>query len=227
MIDFGVGDPREETPAFIRDAFAGRDRADVLATRGRPACPSSGRRSLVWVERRFGVPLDPDRQILPTLGSKELVFSLAQVVLDPAAGKDTVVVTAPGYTIPERGAGSPGRASSELPLSEANGFLPDLDAVDDDTWHRTALLWLNYPNNPTGAVAPLAFLRGGRRAVPGARRRSSPPTRPTASSGSATGRPPARSQLADLTNVVAINTLVEALLDDRLPERVRGRRSRR
>ncbi|HEY8019082.1 MAG TPA: aminotransferase class I/II-fold pyridoxal phosphate-dependent enzyme, partial [Actinomycetota bacterium] len=95
VIDFGVGDPREETPAFIRDAF--RDAIGPTSSYPRAAgLPELREAILIWVERRFGVLLDADRQILPTLGSKELVFSLAQAVIDPAAGRDTVLVTAPG-----------------------------------------------------------------------------------------------------------------------------------
>ena len=68
-------------------------------------------------------------------------------------------MTSPGYTIPERGARFAGGDVARLSLTEANGFLPDLHAVDASTWSRTAALWLNYPNNPTGATAPLDFLK--------------------------------------------------------------------
>ena len=66
-------------------------------------------------------------------------------------------MTEPGYPVSERGAQFAGARVVELPLLEAHGFLPDLDAVPDETWARAALVWVNYPNNPTGAVAPLAF----------------------------------------------------------------------
>jgi acetylornithine aminotransferase len=158
IVDFGVGDPREETPALVRDALA--DAIGPISSYPRAAgLPALRRAMAAWVERRFGVTLDPDAEILPTLGSKELVFSLAQAVLDPANGKDLVLTTAPGYPIPERGARYAGGDVMRLPLTEERGFLPDLDAVPDDVWERASLLWLNYPNNPTGAVAPLSFLR--------------------------------------------------------------------
>ncbi|MGZ5350158.1 MAG: pyridoxal phosphate-dependent aminotransferase [Actinomycetota bacterium] len=205
VIDFGVGDPREETPAFIRDAF--RDAIAPTSSYPRAAgLPELREAILIWVERRFGVLLDADRQILPTLGSKELVFSLAQAVIDPAAGKDTVIVTAPGYTIPERGARFAGGRVVRLPLTEANGFLPDLDAVDEDTWRRTALLWLNYPNNPTGAVAPLSFY-----SVAAERCRAHDALLASDEAYSelwfGDGPPPGALQLGDLTNVLAVNTL--------------------
>jgi succinyldiaminopimelate transaminase len=156
IIDFGVGDPREETPAIVRDALVAA--IEPISSYPRAAgLPPLRRAIAAWVRRRSGTTLDPDTQILPTLGSKELVFSLAQAVLDPAGGRDLVLTTAPGYPIPERGARYAGGDVMRLPLTEANGFLPDLDAVPDDVWGRTALLWLNYPNNPTGAVAPLSF----------------------------------------------------------------------
>jgi succinyldiaminopimelate transaminase len=205
VIDFGVGDPREETPEFIRDAF--RDALEPTSSYPRAAGLPELREAIrIWVERRFGVLLDADRQILPTLGSKELVFSLAQAVLDPAAGKDTVLVTAPGYTIPERGARFAGGEAVRLPITEANGFLPDLDAIDDATWDRAAILWLNYPNNPTGAVAPLGLF-----AAAAERCREHDVLLASDEAYSelwfGDGPPSGALQLDDLTNVLAINTL--------------------
>jgi succinyldiaminopimelate transaminase len=157
LIDLGVGDPREETPAFIREAL--RDAVTPASSYPRAAgLPELRNAIAAWIERRFGAALDPGTQVLPTLGSKELIFSLAQSLLDPAGGKHLVTVTAPGYPIPERGARFAGGDVARLRLTEATGFLPDLDDVDASTWNRTAVLWLNYPNNPTGAVAPLRFL---------------------------------------------------------------------
>jgi succinyldiaminopimelate transaminase len=156
IVDFGVGDPREETPAIVRDALVAA--IDPISSYPRAAgLPPLRRAIAAWVQRRYGTDVDADTQILPTLGSKELVFSLAQAVLDPAEGKDLVLTTAPGYPIPERGARYADGEILRLPLTEANGFLPDLDAVPDGVWRRSALLWLNYPNNPTGAVAPLSL----------------------------------------------------------------------
>jgi succinyldiaminopimelate transaminase len=157
LVDFGAGDPREETPAFVRDAL----KAAVGPTSSYPRAagvPELRSAIVDWVDRRFGVRLDPDRHVLPTLGSKEPIFSLAQGLLDPEGGKHLVAVTSPGYTVPERGARFAGGDVARFGLTEARGFLPDLDAVDASTWGRMSILWLNYPNNPTGAVAPLSFL---------------------------------------------------------------------
>jgi acetylornithine aminotransferase len=156
IFDFGQGDPREPTDQLVRDALV-----DALPeTRGYPKAeglPELREAIAGWAARRFGVTLDPATEIVPTLGSKEAIFSFAQVVLDPEQGKDTVLVTEPGYPVPERGALFAGARVVHLPLVEERGFLPDLDALDDDLLGRTAILWLNYPNNPTAAVAPLAL----------------------------------------------------------------------
>jgi acetylornithine aminotransferase len=158
-----------------------------------------------WSGRRFGVALDPDTQVIPTLGSKEAIYSFAQVVLDVPGGRDTVVVTEPGYPVPGRGAAFAGARVVELPLREERGFLPALDDVPGDLWGRAALVWLNSPNNPTGAVAPLSYLE---RLATLARDYGFV----FASDEAYTELwfdepPPSALQLDDLTNVVAFNTL--------------------
>ncbi len=156
VIDFGMGDPREPTdPRIIQALRDGvRERMGYPAAAGLPELREA---VAGWVGRRFGATLDPDRHVVPTLGSKEAIFSFAQVVLDVAGGRDTVLVTEPGYPVPARGAELVGARVVELPLLEAGGFLPDLAGVPESVWRRAALLWVNYPNNPTGVTAPLAF----------------------------------------------------------------------
>ncbi len=156
VIDFGMGDPREPTDPRIIQAL----RDGVRERMGYPAAvglPELREAVATWVGRRFDATLDPDLHVIPTLGSKEAIFSFAQVVLDLAGGRDTVVLTEPGYPVGVRGAQFAGAEVVELPLLESNGFLPDLDAVPSERWRRTALVWVNYPNNPTGVTAPLAF----------------------------------------------------------------------
>ncbi|MGI8778966.1 MAG: pyridoxal phosphate-dependent aminotransferase [Solirubrobacteraceae bacterium] len=151
IIDFGIGEPREETPAFIREALVAA--LEPLSTYPQSdGLPDLRAAIAEWTARRFGAALDPDTQVLPTLGSKEAIFHMAQVL-----GGDLVAVPAPAYPVYERGAVFAGKQVLELPLAEEGGFLPDLDAVDAATWRRVAILWLNYPNNPTAASAPLAL----------------------------------------------------------------------
>lgn len=205
LIDFGVGDPREVTPWFIRDALVAA--VDPISSYPRAAGLPELRDAIAgWVGRRFDVTLDPDRHVVPTLGSKEVVFSLARSTLDPGAGRDLVVTTSPGYPIPERGARFAGGAVLHLPLTEEGGFLPDLDAAPAGMWDRTSILWLNYPNNPTGAVAPLALLS---RAADLAREHGFLLASDEAYSELwfQGGPPPSVLQCGDLRNVVAVNTL--------------------
>jgi succinyldiaminopimelate transaminase len=156
LIDFGKGDPREETDAKIRVALV----ESIEPVSGYPLAeglPELREAIAGWCRRRFGVVVDPDRDVIPTYGSKEAIFHLAQVVLDRNSDKRVVLSTEPGYPVYDRGALFAGGEVAQLALREDNGFLPDLDAVDEETWRRTAIAWINYPNNPTGAVAPLAF----------------------------------------------------------------------
>ncbi|MDX6512211.1 MAG: N-succinyldiaminopimelate aminotransferase [Gaiellaceae bacterium] len=156
LIDFGVGDPREVTDPSIRRALVEHvpERAGYPLAQGLPELREA---IAAWADSRFGVALDPEREIIPTLGSKEAIFSFAQIVVDAEHGKDVVVVPDPGYPVYERGALFAHARVETVPLLERNGFLPDLDAVDEELWARIALFWVCYPNNPTGATAPLAF----------------------------------------------------------------------
>lgn len=196
-----MGDPREPTDPRILQALKDgvRERMGYPAAVGLPELRSA---AAGWVERRFGASLDPDRHLIPTLGAKEAIFSFAQVVLDIPGGRDTVVVTEPGYPVPGRGAAFLGARVVELPLREQDGYLAALDGVD---WGRVALLWLNYPNNPTGAVAPLSYLAN---AAALAREHGF-----VFASDEAYSElwfeeaPPSALELDDLTNVLAFHTL--------------------
>ena len=149
VIDFGKGDPNEPTDPMIRQALVDAlpERAPYPLAQGLPELREA---AAGWVERRFGVALDPEAEIVPTYGSKEAIFSLAQVL--GTAGR-VVAFGEPAYPVYERGALFAGAHVQTLPLRHENGFLPDLGELDDDI----ALLWVNYPHNPTGAVAPREF----------------------------------------------------------------------
>ena len=156
LIDFSVGDPHEATDESIRRALI-----DSLEERSRypkaEGLPELKAAVAGWCERRYGVRLDPQDEVMPTLGSKEAVFGLPFVAMDARSEKNLVVVCEPGYPIPERGALLAGARVVRLPLREKNRFLPDLDELSPETWDQVAILWVNYPNNPTAALAPLDF----------------------------------------------------------------------
>jgi succinyldiaminopimelate transaminase len=204
VFDFGMGDPREPTDPRIRQALVDglRDRMGYPAAVGLPELREaiSG-----WAARRFGATLDPDSEVIPTLGSKEAIFTFAMAVVDAEGARDTVAYTDPGYPVYERGALFAHARPLALPLRESNGFMPDLDAIDDETWARLAVFWVNYPNNPTAAVAPLSFYE---RLSALAREHGFVVASDEAYTELWFEEPPASVlQLADRTNVLAFNTL--------------------
>jgi succinyldiaminopimelate transaminase len=150
VIDFGQGDPREVTDERIRRALG--ESVDEMSRYPLAVGLPELREAIArWLGSRFRAQVDPDRELIPTLGSKEAIFSLAQVVLGE---RRLVAVTEPGYPVAERGAAFSGAEVVRVPLREETDWLPDLDVLDG-RWDELAILWLNYPNNPTGAVAPL------------------------------------------------------------------------
>jgi len=200
VINFGIGEPREETPAFIREALVAA--LEPVSTypqaEGLPALRDA---IAAWAQRRFAVPLDGATEVIPTFGSKEAVFLLAQVL-----DGDVVLVPQPAYPVYERGAVFAGKRVVELPLRAADGFLPDLDAIPRDVLAGAAILWLNYPNNPTAATAPLELYE---RAAALAREHDFVVASDEAYSELYFGtEPPASAlQVADRTNVAVFNTL--------------------
>jgi LL-diaminopimelate aminotransferase len=155
VVTFAIGDPDIPTPPHIIEALveAARDPANhrYPETEGllelRQAIAE-------WYDRRFGLSLDPEREVLPLIGSKEGIGHVALCFIDPG---DVALVPDPGYPVYSVGTMFAGGEPYYLPLREENGFLPDLDAVPDDVARKARLLWLNYPNNPTAAVADLDF----------------------------------------------------------------------
>jgi LL-diaminopimelate aminotransferase len=155
VISFGIGDPDLPTPQHVLDALAtaSRDPANhrYPETEGLPEFRQavSG-----WYERRFGVALDPQREVISLIGSKEGIGHIALCFIDPG---DVALVPDPAYPVYAIGTMFAGGSAYTMPLLEENGFLPDLDAVPADVASRAKVLWLNYPNNPTGAVADMGF----------------------------------------------------------------------
>jgi LL-diaminopimelate aminotransferase len=158
VVSFGIGDPDLPTPSHIinRLCQAAQDPANhrypetVGLLKLRQAIAD-------WYQNRFGVSLDADKEVLPLIGAKEGIVHIALCLLDPG---DIALVPDPAYPPYTMGTLLTGGKPYYLPLTEENNFLPDLKAVPTDILKQARLLWLNYPNNPTGAVADLDFFRG-------------------------------------------------------------------
>lgn len=155
VISLGIGDPDTPTPQPIVDALAA-----AAADAGTHQYPSNRGRAEFrdavagFYRRRFGVELDPETEIVPALGAKECVFNLNLAFLDPG----TVALAAdPGYPVYTGGPLLAGADSTLMPLVPELGFVPDLDAIPAEAREQARLMYLNYPNNPTGAVAPDGF----------------------------------------------------------------------
>jgi LL-diaminopimelate aminotransferase len=152
VISLGIGDPDTPTPNSVIEALtaAAGDPGthQYPSNRGRPELREAFAR---FYERRFGVALDPDSEIVPALGAKECVFNLNLAFLDP----DSIALAAdPGYPVYTGGPLLAGAEAVLMPLLPERGFAPDLDAIGGEVARRARLLYLNYPNNPTGAVVP-------------------------------------------------------------------------
>jgi LL-diaminopimelate aminotransferase len=152
VISLGIGDP--DTPSAPATVAALQRAAEDPATHQYPS--NRGRadfRAAVadFYERRFGVALDPDTEVIPALGAKECIFNLNLAFLDPG---DVALAADPGYPVYTGGPLLAGAEPVLMPLLPERGFAPDLGAIDAATRERARLMYLNYPNNPTGAIAP-------------------------------------------------------------------------
>jgi LL-diaminopimelate aminotransferase len=155
IISFAIGDPDIPTPPHIIDRLCREARDPVNhrypETDGLPELHQAIAR---WYEKRFGVSLDAQKEVLPLIGSKEGIGHIAFCLLDDG---DIALVPDPGYPSYSSITTLAGGEPYYLPLKAEKGFLPDLEAIPDDVLKKAKLLWLNYPNNPTGAVADLDF----------------------------------------------------------------------
>src|ERR1700716_1376033 len=156
VISLGIGDPDLPTPQRIVNVLQ-----EAAADPSNHRYPSyfglaELREAIAgWYSARAGVSLDPSTEILPTLGSKDGIAHVPLALVDPG---DVVLAPDPGYTVYSTGALMAGAEPYIMPLTLANHWLPDLEAIPDDGARRARLLWLNYPNNPTAAVADREFL---------------------------------------------------------------------
>ncbi len=155
VISFGVGDPDMPTPPHIIEELvqAACDPANhrYPETEGLPELRQAIAR---WYEGRFGLSFDPEKEVLPVIGSKEGIGHVPLCFVDPG---DLALIPDPGYPVYAVSVMFAGGEAYYMPLTEENDFLPDLDAIPESVARRAKLMWINYPNNPTGAVADLDF----------------------------------------------------------------------
>jgi LL-diaminopimelate aminotransferase len=155
VISLGIGDPDRPTPALIVEAMQ-----EAVTEPGTHQYPSNrGRadfRAAIrdFYERRFDVVLDSESEIIPAIGAKEAIFNLNLAFLDPG---DYALAADPGYPVYTGGPWLAGAEPVLMALDPEHGFVPDLAAIDEDVARRTKLMYLNYPNNPTGAIVPDGF----------------------------------------------------------------------
>ncbi len=155
VISLAIGDPDIPTPQHVIERLcqAAQDPANhrYPESDGLPEFRSA---IAQWYEKRFGVTLDPDREVLPLIGAKEGIGHIALCFIDPG---DVALVPDPAYPVYSIGTMFAGGFSYYLPLTEENDFLPDLEHIPQDIARKAKVIWINYPNNPTAAVAELDF----------------------------------------------------------------------
>ena len=157
VVSFGIGDPDIPTPPNVIERL--RETALDAPNHRYPetdGLPEFRQAAAGWYQRRFGVSLDPDTEVLPLIGAKEGIGHAALCFIDPG---DVALVPDPGYPVYSAGTWFAGGECHWMPLLEQNGWLPDLDAIPPEVAQKAKVMWLNYPNNPTGAVAGLDFFR--------------------------------------------------------------------
>lgn len=155
VISLSMGDPDLPTPPEVLDALDAAARQPINQRYPEYAGMAALREATAaWFARRFGVELDPAREILPVIGSKEGLAHLPLAVMDEG---DAALMPNPQYPVYPTAVALAGGACYDLPLDAEGGWLPDLDAIPADVAAHAKTLWLNYPNNPTGAGAPRAF----------------------------------------------------------------------
>jgi LL-diaminopimelate aminotransferase len=155
IVSFAIGDPDIPTPSNVISKLC--ESANDPVNHRYPESVGMPELRLAiteWYKRRFNVVLDPATEVLPLIGSKEGIAHIAFCFVNPG---DIALVPDPGYPVYSVGTSLAGGTSYLLPLKPENSFLPDLTKIPEDVLKRTKILWINYPNNPTGAVADITF----------------------------------------------------------------------
>ncbi len=157
VINLGIGSPDLAPPQFILDAmFKSASRPDTHGYAGYYGTPALRQAIAAYYRRRFGVELDPNTEVRPLIGSKEGLANMALAFIDPG---DIALASDPGYPTYQMGALMAGGSYYPMPLREENNYLVDFEEIPSDIAAKATIMWLNYPNNPTGAIAPKEFLQ--------------------------------------------------------------------
>jgi LL-diaminopimelate aminotransferase len=157
-IDFGVGDPSSPAPLFVRNAV--KDALDIYSSSGYPSYIGQlkYREEIVkWMEKRFGIKLDSKTEISSTIGSKEAVFHFPQAFINEG---DIVILPNPGYPPMKTGTIFAGGIPYFVSLKEEDNFLLDYNSIPEDIANKAKIIWINYPNSPTGACATKEYYEG-------------------------------------------------------------------
>ena len=155
VISFGIGDPDIPTPDNVIEKL--RETALDGPNHRYPetdGLPEFRQAVADWYQRRFGISVHPDKETLPLIGAKEGIGHAALCFIEPG---DIALVPDPGYPVYSVGTWFAGGECHWMPLLEENGWMPDLDAIPDDVADKARIIWLNYPNNPTGAIAEAGY----------------------------------------------------------------------
>ena len=155
VISFGIGDPDIPTPENVIDKL--RETALDSPNHRYPetdGLPEFRQAVADWYQRRFGISVHPHKETLPLIGAKEGIGHAALCFIEPG---DIALVPDPGYPVYSVGTWFAGGECHWMPLLEENGWMPDLDAIPDDVADKAKVIWLNYPNNPTGAIADAGY----------------------------------------------------------------------
>ena len=157
VISFGIGDPDLETPEPVIQKL--RETSGDLPNHRYPeseGLPEFRKATADWYQRRFGVSLDPESEVLSLIGAKEGIGHAALCFIEPG---DIALVPDPGYPVYSVGTWFAGGECHWMPLREENGWLPELGEIPEGVARRAKVIWLNYPNNPTGAIADLDYFK--------------------------------------------------------------------
>lgn len=155
LISLGIGDPDRPTPGFIVDSLVGQ--AHNAQNHQYPSSVGmlAFRKAVAnWYQKRFSVNLDPKTEVVSLIGSKEGIANINFCYVDPG---DINLVPDPGYPVYSIGTMLAGGKPYYMPLTKENNFLPDLTAIPEAVASKAKILWIGYPNNPTGAIASLGF----------------------------------------------------------------------